>query len=53
MGNFTRADRPAKVSGFNPQGGVVTLNTSVFLINVAGAVPLISADVSKRIVNYE
>ena len=46
MGNFTRADRPSKVSGFNPQGGVVTLNTSVFLINVAGQVPLISADVS-------
>ena len=31
--------------GFNPQNGTVTLNTSVFLINVGGAVPPISPSV--------
>lgn len=46
VGNFSRADRPSKVSGFNPQGGIVTLNTSVFIINVAGAIPEITAAVS-------
>ena len=43
---FTLAARPTKPSGFNPQNGTVTLNTVVFMINVAGAVPNISPAVS-------
>ena len=43
--DFTLRSRPSNPSGFNPQNGIVTMNISVFLINVAGATPQISAAV--------
>ena len=47
--SFVRGERPQRPSGFDPQNGTVDLKTVVFLINVAGSVPPVSASVSQRL----